>query len=105
MFFRALPGSRPTLASARGGVNERHRPAAGIDRASPWDIRFDLRQVGSRNRAFDLRQGESTMRPDLLLLAAELVKKGEPFALAVVVRREPATSARVRDLPLFTPGC
>src|SRR5215470_9981514 len=44
------------------------------------------------------------MRPDLLLLAAELVKKGEPFALAVVVRREPATSARVGDLALVTEG-
>jgi xanthine dehydrogenase accessory factor len=44
------------------------------------------------------------MRPDLLLLAAELVKKGEPFALAVVVRREPATSARLGDLALVTEG-
>jgi xanthine dehydrogenase accessory factor len=44
------------------------------------------------------------MRPDLLLLAAELVKKGEPFALAVVVRREPATSARLGDLAVVTEG-
>jgi hypothetical protein len=34
------------------------------------------------------------MRPDLLALADDLAKRGEPFALAVVVRREPPTSAR-----------
>jgi xanthine dehydrogenase accessory factor len=44
------------------------------------------------------------MRPDLLLLAAELVKKGEPFALALVVRREPATSAHLGDLAVVTQG-
>jgi hypothetical protein len=28
------------------------------------------------------------MRSDLLLLSADLAKRGEPFALAIVVRRE-----------------
>ena len=42
------------------------------------------------------------MRPDLLRLAAELAEKGEPFAWAVVVRREPASSARAGDMALVT---
>ncbi|HSB72828.1 MAG TPA: XdhC family protein [Candidatus Methylomirabilis sp.] len=42
------------------------------------------------------------MRPDLLALAGDLVKRGEPFALAIVVRREPPTSAQVGDMALVT---
>ena len=42
------------------------------------------------------------MRPDLLRLAAELAERGEPFALAVVVRREPASSAHPGDMALVT---
>lgn len=42
------------------------------------------------------------MRPDLLKLAGDLVKRGEPFALAIVVRREPPTSAQVGDMALIT---
>ncbi len=44
------------------------------------------------------------MRPDVLALAGDLVKRGEPFALAIVVRREPPTSARVGDMALVTKG-
>jgi xanthine dehydrogenase accessory factor len=44
------------------------------------------------------------MRPDLLELAGDLVKRGEPFALAIVVRREPPTSAQVGDSALITHG-
>jgi xanthine dehydrogenase accessory factor len=44
------------------------------------------------------------MRPDVLALAGDLVKRGEPFALAIVVRREPPTSARVGDMALVTEG-
>jgi len=42
------------------------------------------------------------MRPDLLRYAAELAKRGEPFALATVVRREAPSSARVGDAALVT---
>ena len=42
------------------------------------------------------------MRPDLLELAGDLVKRGQPFALAIVVRREPPTSAQVGDMALIT---
>ena len=44
------------------------------------------------------------MRKDLLLLAADLARRGEPFVLATVVRREPPSSARVGDTALVTPG-
>ena len=42
------------------------------------------------------------MRAELLLLAAELAKRGEPFALAIVVRRERASSAQPGDMALIT---
>ena len=42
------------------------------------------------------------MRTELLLLAAELAKRGEPFALAIVVRRERASSAQPGDMALIT---
>lgn len=44
------------------------------------------------------------MRPDLLLFASELAKRGEPFVLVTVVRREPPSSARVGDAALVTQG-
>ncbi|MBI4503653.1 MAG: XdhC family protein [Gemmatimonadetes bacterium] len=44
------------------------------------------------------------MRPDLLHFASELAKRGEPFALATVVRREAPSSARVGDAALVTLG-
>jgi len=44
------------------------------------------------------------MRADLLLLAADLAKRGEAFARATVVRREPPSSARVGDSALITQG-
>ena len=42
------------------------------------------------------------MRPDLLLFAAELAKRGEAFVFATVVRRAPPSSARVGDAALVT---
>ena len=42
------------------------------------------------------------MRPELLHFASDLAKRGEPFALATVVRREPPSSARVGDTALVT---
>jgi len=42
------------------------------------------------------------MRPDLLVLAADLIKREEPFALATVVRREPPISAQPGDMALIT---
>src|SRR5437016_4466089 len=42
------------------------------------------------------------MRADLLVLAAELSARAEPFALVTVVRREPPSSARVGDSALIT---
>lgn len=44
------------------------------------------------------------MRADLLLLASDLAKQGEVFALATVVRREPPSSARIGDSALITQG-
>lgn len=44
------------------------------------------------------------MRADLLLLAADLVRRGEPFALATVVRRQAPSSAREGDTALITRG-
>ncbi len=44
------------------------------------------------------------MRADLLLLAADLTKRGEAFVLATVVRREPPSSAQVGDSALITRG-
>jgi xanthine dehydrogenase accessory factor len=44
------------------------------------------------------------MRADLLLLASDLAKRGEAFALATVVRRGPPSSARVGDAALITQG-
>ncbi len=42
------------------------------------------------------------MRPDLLILAAELVRREEQFALATVVRRQPASSAQSGDTAIVT---
>ena len=42
------------------------------------------------------------MRSELFVLAAELVAKEEPFALATVVRRQPASSAQAGDGALIT---
>jgi xanthine dehydrogenase accessory factor len=43
------------------------------------------------------------MRPDLLALAADLAARGEPFALATVVRREAPFSGQPGDMALVTP--
>jgi len=42
------------------------------------------------------------MRPDLLIRAADLIRREEPFALATVVRRQPASSAQAGDGALIT---
>jgi xanthine dehydrogenase accessory factor len=42
------------------------------------------------------------MRAEILQLAAELSRKGEAFVMAVVVRREPASSAQVGNAALIT---
>ena len=42
------------------------------------------------------------MRADILQLAAELTRKGEAFVMAVVVRREPASSAQVGNTAIIT---
>ena len=42
------------------------------------------------------------MRAEVLQLAAELARRGEPFVLAVVVRREPFTSAQQGDMAVIT---
>jgi xanthine dehydrogenase accessory factor len=45
----------------------------------------------------------TAMRSDLLVLAADLVARGEPFALATVVRREAPFSGQSGDMALVTP--
>ena len=42
------------------------------------------------------------MRAEILQLAADLTRKGEGFVMAVVVRREPASSAQVGNTALIT---
>ena len=42
------------------------------------------------------------MRAELLQLAADLAKKGEPFVLAMVVRRESYSSAQQGDMAVIT---
>ena len=42
------------------------------------------------------------MRRDILTLAAELSRREEPFVIATVVRREPASSAQVGDAAVIT---
>ena len=42
------------------------------------------------------------MNSDLLQRAAELTRSGESFVVAVVVRREPASSAQVGNTALIT---
>ena len=42
------------------------------------------------------------MRAELLQLAADLARRGEPFVLAVVVRREPYSSAHAGDMAVIT---
>ena len=42
------------------------------------------------------------MRAELLQLAADLAARGEPFVLAVVVRREPASSAQPGNMAVVT---
>ena len=47
------------------------------------------------------------MRAEILQLAAELARKGEAFVMAVVVRREPASSAQLGNTAIITEagGC
>ena len=42
------------------------------------------------------------MHTDVLKLAADLAHKGEPFVMAIVVRREPASSAQIGNTALIT---
>jgi xanthine dehydrogenase accessory factor len=42
------------------------------------------------------------MRPELLQMAADLAHREEPFVLAVVVRRRPASSSQAGDMALIT---
>ena len=42
------------------------------------------------------------MRRDLLILAADLVRREEPFVLATVVRRQPASAAQPGDTAIIT---
>lgn len=42
------------------------------------------------------------MRDEILRMAADLAERGEPFALATVVRREPPSSARSGDAAIVT---
>src|SRR6185312_13067179 len=42
------------------------------------------------------------MRAELLQMAADLAQRGEPFVLAVVVRRQPASSSQAGDMALIT---
>src|SRR4051794_10947986 len=42
------------------------------------------------------------MRSELLQMAAELAQREEPFVLAVVVRRQPASSSQAGDMALIT---
>jgi len=42
------------------------------------------------------------MHAELLRMAAELAGREEPFVLAVVVRRQPASSAQAGDMALIT---
>jgi xanthine dehydrogenase accessory factor len=42
------------------------------------------------------------MRADLLQMAADLAQREEPFVLAVVVRRQPASSSQAGDMALIT---
>jgi xanthine dehydrogenase accessory factor len=42
------------------------------------------------------------MRAELLQVAADLAGRGEPFVLALVVRREPASSAQVGNMAIVT---
>jgi xanthine dehydrogenase accessory factor len=42
------------------------------------------------------------MRPELLQMAADLTRRGEPFVMAVVVSRRPASSAQPGNMALIT---
>ena len=42
------------------------------------------------------------MRAELLRMAADLAQREEPFVLAVVVRRQPASSSQAGDMALIT---
>jgi xanthine dehydrogenase accessory factor len=44
------------------------------------------------------------MRAELLQMAADLAQREEPFVLAVVVRRQPASSSQTGDMALITAG-
>src|SRR5262249_58663788 len=46
--------------------------------------------------------GRRLMRAEILQLAADLARRGEPFVLAMVVRRESASSAQQGDMAVIT---
>src|SRR5205823_1857509 len=47
-------------------------------------------------------RGGLTMRAELLQLAADLARKGEPFVLAMVVRKQAYSSAQQGDMAVIT---
>src|SRR5204863_7267704 len=55
-----------------------------------------------RSRAERIRRELNKMRAELLQLAADLARKGEPFVLAMVVRRESYSSAHQGDMAVIT---
>src|SRR5512143_1061209 len=52
--------------------------------------------------ASGVSRGRRRMRRELLQLAGDLARRGEPFVFALVVRREPTSSAQQGDMAIIT---
>src|SRR5438477_10452992 len=103
LFVRALSRA---ARDDRGGLQKTGRQAPPGGSARDCVAADGARRPGRarrpRSRAERIRRELNEMRAELLQLAADLAKKGEPFVLAMVVRRESYSSAQQGDMAVIT---
>src|SRR5207249_4319845 len=88
---------RRSVRKERRAAASRRSRRASLAEGSPQRPR-----CARRSRARPGAAGGGVMRAELLQLAADLSRRREPFVLAMVVRREPYTSAQPGDMAIIT---
>ena len=100
---RAVRGAAP---DPRRALREAGRPAPRAARRRSWPGRRARCATSTCPRTTTASapswRGAEPMRRELLDLASDLARRGEPFALATVVARKPPISAQVGDMALVT---
>ena len=96
--FRELTALEDPAAESRWSSAIARKPLSWIDRPAKCSPISMSRRTWSGSRC----SSEATMRSELLDLAAKLASAREPFVVAVVVRREPASSAQVGNMAVIS---